>query len=101
MLKPGEYISKENHKGITVLSWRGKRYVLMFSTKHLDSQIEVGNRRGQTKKKPEMIFAYNQGKSSVDQSDQMTSYQSPLRKTIKWNRKLAFDILLNIAMVNA
>lgn len=100
-LKSGEYIAKENRKGITVLSWRDKRYVLMLSTKHSDSQIEVRNRRGLTKKKPEMIVTYNQGKSPVDQSDQMTAYQSPLRKTIKWYRKLAFEILLNTAMVNA
>ncbi|XP_071051342.1 piggyBac transposable element-derived protein 4-like [Onthophagus taurus] len=100
-LKPGECFAGENHKGITILSWRDKRYVLMLSTKHSDSQTEVRNRRGQTKKKPEVVLAYNKGKSPVDKSDQITAYQSPLRKTIKWYRKLAFEILLNTAIVNA
>lgn len=100
-LKPGECIARENRKGITVLSWRDKRYVLMLSTKHSDSQVEVRNRRGQANTKPEMILAYNEGKSPVDQSDQMTAYQTPLRKSVKWYRKLAFEILLNTAMVNA
>jgi hypothetical protein len=74
---------------------------MMLSTKHSDSQIEVQNRRGQANTKPEMIVAYNEGKSPVDLSDQMAAYQTPLRKSIKWYRKLAFEILLNTAMVNA
>ncbi|EFN90022.1 hypothetical protein EAI_00097, partial [Harpegnathos saltator] len=43
----------------------------------------------------------NLGKSSVDLSDQMIAYSSPLRKTSKWYRKLAIELLLNTCMVNA
>ncbi|XP_047366077.1 uncharacterized protein LOC124955543 [Vespa velutina] len=48
-----------------------------------------------------MVVDYNLGKSSVDLSDQMTAYSSPLRKTIKWYRKLAIELLLNICVVNS
>ncbi|XP_035734136.1 uncharacterized protein LOC118446966 [Vespa mandarinia] len=33
--------------------------------------------------KPKMVTDYNLGKSSVDLSDQMTAYSSPMQKTIK------------------
>lgn len=39
--------------------------------------------------------------SAVDLSDQMAAYSSPLWKTVKWYRKLACEVLLNTAMVNA
>lgn len=48
-----------------------------------------------------MILDYNKSKGSVDMSDQMSSYLSPLRKTVKWYRKLGIEILLNTAIVNA
>jgi hypothetical protein len=53
---------------------------MMLSTKHSDSQIEVQNRRGQANTKPEMIVAYNEGKSPVDLSDQMAAYQTPQKE---------------------
>lgn len=48
-----------------------------------------------------MVLAYNNAKGSVDMSDQMTAYSSPLRKTVKWHKKLAIELILNTAMVNA
>ena len=48
-----------------------------------------------------MVVEYNLGKSLVDLSDQMIVYSSPLRKTLKWYKKLAIKLLLNICMVNA
>ncbi|EFN68845.1 hypothetical protein EAG_13643, partial [Camponotus floridanus] len=44
---------------------------------------------------------YNLGKSSVDLSDQMIAYSSPLRRTIKWYKKLAIELLLNTCIVNS
>jgi len=72
----------------------------MLSTKHSDSTVEVV-KRGHTIFKPQIVIDYNDGKSSVDQSDQMTSYQTPLRKTIRWYKKLGFEIILNTAIVNS
>ncbi|CAG4959415.1 unnamed protein product [Parnassius apollo] len=34
-------------------------------------------------------------------SDKMTSYSSPFRKTVKWYKKLAIELILNTALVNA
>ena len=51
-------------------------------------------------KKPVAVVDYNQGKSRIDLSDQYTAVQTSLRKEIKWYCKLAFEILLGMALVN-
>lgn len=72
----------------------------MLSTKHIDTTTEVTT-RAQTIKKPDMVIEYNKGKSFIDKSDQMTSYSTPLRRSLKWYRKVAFDILLGTSLTNA
>ncbi len=52
-------------------------------------------------KKPEMILSYNAIKQGIDISDQMASYFTPLRKSIRWYHKIAFEYLLTTAIVNA
>lgn len=47
------------------------------------------------------VVEYNTGKTTVDLSDQMSAYCSPLRKAVKWHRKLAFKLFLSIAGMNA
>ena len=51
--------------------------------------------------KPEIIVCYNKGKQGIDISDQIASYFSPLRKTVRWYKKIGFKFLLNTAVVNA
>ncbi|KAJ8963692.1 hypothetical protein NQ314_005444 [Rhamnusium bicolor] len=51
--------------------------------------------------KPLAIVAYNKGKAGIDLSDQMASYATTLRKGVKWYRKLAIELLLGTAVVNA
>ena len=46
------------------------------------------------------MLAYNKYKTGVDRSDQMLSYYSFERKTIKWWKKLFFH-LFDLAVVNA
>ncbi|CAG4997908.1 unnamed protein product [Parnassius apollo] len=99
-LKRGEFVAQENDCGITVLKWKDKRDVLMLSTKHTDKFTRL-NVRGKAVQKPAMVIDYNKCKASVDMSDQMTAYSTPLRKTVKWYRKLAIELLLNTAVVNA
>lgn len=99
-LKPGESIARENERGICVLKWKDKRDVLMLSTKHSKGTSTV-IKKGRTVRKPRMILAYNKAKGSVDMSDQMTSYSSPLRKTVRWYKKLAIELILNTALVNS
>lgn len=99
-LKRGELIARENKSGITILKWKDKRDVLMLSTKH-SAEMTTVHKKFYSCEKPKMVVEYNLGKSSVDLSDQMIAYNSPLRKTLKWYRKLAIELLLNTCMVNS
>ena len=51
--------------------------------------------------KPLPIVAYNKAMIGIGISDQMASYVSTLGKGVKWYRKLAFELLLGISLVNA
>lgn len=99
-LKRGEIVARENERGICVMKWRDKRDVLLLSTKHTDVMQEI-QVRNETKTKPLAVVDYNKGKSSIDLSDQMASYNSALRKTIKWYRKLAIEVLFGTSVVNS
>lgn len=99
-LRKGQFIARESDDGITVLRWKDKRDVLVLSTKHSTRFISV-TKHNKTKMKPAIVVDYNKAKGAVDLSDQMAAYQTPLRKTLKWYKKIAFDLILNIAMVNA
>jgi len=99
-LKRGELITRKNKSGITILKWKDKRDVLMLSTKH-STEMATVHKKFYSREKPKVVVDYNLGKSSIDLSDQMIAYSSPLRKTLKWYRKLAVELLLNTCMVNA
>lgn len=99
-LKKNEYIARQNKSNVCVLKWRDKRDVLVLSTKHKD-EFQTLQCRGREIKKPQIILDYNVGKSFVDRSDQMASYCSELRKSIKWYRKVAFNLLFSVSIINA
>lgn len=48
-----------------------------------------------------MVVDYNKAKDFVDISYLRGSYHSPLRRSLKWYRKVAFEILLNTSLLNA
>jgi|UniRef100_A0A2S2R0L1 hypothetical protein len=50
--------------------------------------------------KPKHIVEYNRNMSGIDRSDQMISYYSSPKKTIRWYKKVIFH-LLDISMWNA
>ena len=58
-------------------------------------------RRRRATEKPIATLAYNKGKSGIDKSDQMALYATSLRKGVKWYHKLAIELLLGVAVVNA
>lgn len=99
-LKPGEIFGKENRRGICVLKWRDRRDVTMLSTKHTLETVRVQTRTGNVEK-PKAVLEYNKAKSSIDLSDQMASYSSALRKTVKWYRKIAIELIFGTSLVNA
>lgn len=103
-LKRGEVCGKKKNN-VKVIKWQDKRPVLMLTTvpAHDDSLVDTGktSRSGENIKKPECVISYNKAKKGVDFSDQMSSYHSVLRKGVKWYRKLAFELLFGVAVVNA
>ncbi|CAI6351009.1 unnamed protein product [Macrosiphum euphorbiae] len=102
-LRPGEIIGRENINGIVVAKWHDKRDVSMMSTKHNINMVETGkkNRKNEPILKPQIILDYNAGKAGIDLSDQLSSYSSPVRKSIRWYHKVATEVLLGTSVVNA
>lgn len=101
-LRKNDIIGREN-SGIVVAKWKDKRDVLVLSTKHNLDVVSTGkrNRNNDEIKKLKMIMEYNVAKQGIDVSDQMACYFSPLRKTIRWYHKIAFEFLLSRSVVNA
>lgn len=91
-LKKGEYISRQ--KGdITVMKWRDKRNVLTISTTNGPEMENVVNHKGNTINKPSMVVNYNKFMSGIDRSDQMISYYSTPRKSLRWYIKIFFHLV--------
>lgn len=90
---------------LRVIKWMDKRPVMMLSTDatHTAECVATGKRtrQGDDVLKPKVITDYNRAKKGVDFSDQMSSYHTVLRRSLKWYRKLAFEILFGISIVNA
>lgn len=99
-LKKGEIIGMESNTGVVVTKWKDKREVLMLSTKHTTEMVDV-HQRGGIVQKPVSVVDYNKSKGFIDISDQMKSYSTALRKSVKWYRKIAIELLLGSAIVNA
>lgn len=94
-----------NSKGVKVCNWKDKRNVLTLSTvpEHSGNLQPSGkkDRNGTEILKPQNVLDYNTAKCGVDKSDQMTSYNTALRRSTKWYRKLAIELLTGTAVVNA
>lgn len=100
-MKPGQHVFSK--KGpIYVSRWRDKREVYSITTGHLPKMITVNNRYGKQMLKPKHISEYNMNMSGIDRSDQMVSYYSSPRKTIRWYKKVIFIFhLLDISLWNS
>lgn len=99
-LKKGEIYGEEKD-GVVVAKWKDKRDILFLTTKHGDEMREVSAREGGPRIKPSAICEYNSAKSFIDVSDQMSSYSTALRRSVKWFRKIAVELLTGTAIVNA
>ena len=87
---------------IIVTKWKDKRDVLMLSSFHTGALVPSRNvnRRGETINKPDCVLSYNANMCGVDRTDQLTSYYSPLRKTVRWYKKIALH-LIDTALSNS
>lgn len=102
--KKGEVDSVVNQEGIKIVKWTDKRQVvMMFINKHKGEMIELNkkNRLGNAVRKPDCIVSYNKAKKGVDLSDQLAGYYCSVRKTIKWYRKIALELIFGTSVVNA
>lgn len=102
-LKRGEMVVAENKDGIVITNWQDKRRVLMLSTKHKVDMVDTGKTDRKKNKvfKPLVVFKYNELKMGIDVADQMASYNSAVRKPLRWYHKVAEHILFGSCVVNA
>ena len=68
---------------VSVCKWKDRRDVLTISNKHSVEMVEVKNKRGQVREKPNIVRDCNDGMAGIDRSDQMLSYYSGLRKSVR------------------
>lgn len=98
-LKKGS-VKSRSRDGVIVAKWKDKRDVLVISNMHSLEMVDVSNKRGVMKTKPNIIRDYNKGMSGIDRADQMVSYYDCLRKTTRWYKKVALHIF-DIFVFNA
>ncbi|KAJ8968382.1 hypothetical protein NQ314_002332 [Rhamnusium bicolor] len=101
-MKKGDIKGKEKER-IVVANWKDKRAVRFITTRYTINTVDSGkkNRKSETVFKPEAIVFYNKYKMGIDISDQVSSYHSVLRRTLRWYHKVAFEYLFGTAVVNA
>lgn len=98
-LKRGDHLWKRKGK-VYVSKWKDKRDVLCITTKFHPTMVEVTNSYGKKTKKPKEVHEYNLHMSGVDRCDQLTSYYSCPRKSIRWYKKVIFH-MLDVTVVNS
>ncbi|XP_022907013.1 piggyBac transposable element-derived protein 4-like [Onthophagus taurus] len=99
-LKKGEIKMQQSNTKVVVAKWKDKRDVLFLTTRAVPEMVEVPTKRGSVLK-PSTIVEYNTAKGFIDISDQKASYSSPVRRGIKWYRKIVVELLTNTVLVNA
>ena len=83
---------------ILATKWHDKRDVFVLSSVHENEMVETLNGRharragGHGTPKPATAVAYNAHKTGVDKHDQAASYYPFGRKTVKWWKKLFFQL---------
>ena len=104
-LKRGEVYGQQNEIGIKLIKWKDKRDVLMISTKpsHSATVVNTGkiNKLNERIMKPQVVLDYNEGRQGTDLSDQLLTYHTCLRRSVKWYRKVAFELIFGTAVVNS
>ena len=104
-LRRVEVYGLQNKDGIKLILWKDKKDVLMVSTRllHLATVVDTGNGNSKNEciMKPQVVFDYNEARLGSDLSDQLSSYYTCLRRSMKWYRKVAFELLFGMTLVNS
>jgi len=94
-LQKGTSVTRRQGR-IIVTKWKDKRDVLMLSSFHTGALVpshSVNRRTGERTRKPDCVLSYNTNMCGVDRTDQLTSYYSPLRKTVRWHKKIVLHFV--------
>ncbi len=91
-LEKGEsfFVRKGN---ILLQKYFEKREIMMISTRYNGEYAEVNPKFGRNIVKPKAIAEYNTFMGGIDKADQMISYYSSPRKTMRWQLKVFFHIV--------
>uniref|UniRef100_A0A1B6HG03 Uncharacterized protein n=1 Tax=Homalodisca liturata TaxID=320908 RepID=A0A1B6HG03_9HEMI len=102
-IQKGEMICLENDEGVLITKWQDKREVLMLSTVHKPEYVEIPSKNPDKPSvlKPLVVTAYNKAKVGIDLSDQMSSYSTAVRKTMRWYHKVGEELVLGTSVVNS
>lgn len=102
-ISKGEMLCFENDDGIVITKWKDQRDVLMISTVHNIDFVEVQSKypNKPSKLKPLVVYDYNKAKVGIDLSDQMSSYCTAVRKTMRWFHKVGEELILGTSVVNS
>ncbi len=77
----------------------------MISTRpsHSAAVVDIGKTNFQNEPimKPQFVVDYNKGRQGTDLSDRLSAYYTCLRRSIKWYRKVAFELIFGAAIVNS
>lgn len=85
-----------------VMLWRDKKLVTMLSTSANANMIDLKQKNRKTGEdifKPQCVVEYNENMGGVDRSDQMISPYEITRKSRRWYKKLASN-LMDMAIFN-
>ena len=100
-----EVFGLQNKDGVKLIRWQDKNDVLMISTRpsHSARVVDSGklNFQNQSIMKPQVVLDYNKGRQGTHLSDQLSTYYTSLRKSVKWYRKVAFELVFGTAVVNS
>jgi hypothetical protein len=89
-MKKCEIISRQWDR-LLAIKWKDISDVFFLTTAHEDVLVAAPSSRwAHQKMKPSAVLDYNKYKTDVDRSDQMLSYYSFERKTIKWWKNFSF-----------
>jgi hypothetical protein len=85
--------------------WKDRKDVLMIPTRpsHSAAVVDTGktNFQNESITKPQVVVDYNKGRQGTDLSGQLSAYYTCLRRSIKWYRKVAFELIFEAAIVNS
>lgn len=90
-LKKGD-VKSLHRNGITVAKWKDRSDVLFITSEHSSELVDITNKRGVTKKRPDAIKKYNSVMNRVDLQEQLMSCYLHERRT-RWYKKLGLHII--------